>query len=311
MTVKCSKCLENMTSEGALCCECNNVFHFDCSINESSYRKMKAAWKCPSCVTRTRSTSTSSASGLTEVRKELQDIKDMLKGINSNISRMDGKLNELEKSVQHFSDAYDEVLSELSGCRSEVVNLNKTVLLLKSDISNKDAEIADLKSAVQSLEQYSRVRNIEIHGVKEVTNENCRALVAAIAKEVNVEMDLRELDVAHRVPSINKNVPRPIVAQFLSRTKRDELLSKRLLVITNNNIPGLQVGAKVFLNEHLSPYSKNLLRLAKIRARETGFRYVWFRSGKLFVREDDGKPVVRINDEKDIDKKIRKAAEGV
>lgn len=311
MTGKCNKCFENMNCEGALCSECNNHFHFDCSIAESGYRRMKSVWKCPGCVaTKTRSTSTSSASGLADVRKDLQDIKDVLKGINANITRMDARLNELERSVQHFSDEYDKVLGDLNKCKSDVVTLNKTVVVLHSDVARKDAEIQVLRETVQALDQYSRVRNLEIHGVREVVNEDCRDVIINIARELQVEIEAKEIDIAHRVQSANKNVPRPIVAQFLTRTKREELLSKRLLVVTNNNIPTLKIGSKVFINEHLSPYNKNLLRLAKIKAREVGFRYVWFRSGKLLAREDDGKPVVRISNEREISDKIKKASGG-
>jgi len=297
-------------SEYAICGECNFSYHFECSINEVNYRKLKkGTWKCTYCRTTTRSrlnpnVDTQNNETYNDVsRKDIVEIRDILATIQKEISDLNGlrtDMFELKHSIDFMSKQYDSVLSQLKEQKDQVNNLTKTVNKLQLENEHKNSEILQLNETIASLDQYMRNRNIEIAGLPEVHNEDCRSVVLTIAKEIGIDIDSSEIDAAHRVPTANKNNPKPIIAQFVTRQKRNLFLEKRQLVITNNNIANTKLGQKVYFNEHLSPYFKNLIKQTKLRAQQANFKYVWFRNGRVLVREGDGRPVQRITNEQHI-----------
>lgn len=64
------------------------------------------------------------------------------------------------------------------------------------------------------------------------------------------------------------------------------------------NIPG--VSPRLYINEHLTINNKILFREARLRAKESSFRYVWIKDGKIFVRKDENSRIIHIQDINDI-----------
>lgn len=306
--MECGKCKTVMEDEGAVCSDCNLNFHHECSISEINYRKTKkGTWRCSNCRTPTRSRlNTVTESTPTEIsdisKKDIQEIREMFTTIQKELSdlrEIRNEITELKRSVEYMSNEYDKFTKNLKEQNSEMNNLKRCVSELKRENNLKNTEIAQLKDSLVSLDQYIRNRNVEVTGVVEEENEDLKSVIVSIAKEVCVEICPSEIDVIHRVPSANKNLPKPIVVQFTNRQKRDAFLAKRQLIITNAKISGTKLAQKVYINEHLSPYFKLLLKQTKVRARDAKYKYVWFRNGKILVRKDDGAPAERITSEQD------------
>ena len=67
-----------------------------------------------------------------------------------------------------------------------------------------------------------------------------------------------EIKACHRLPSKNRNVPKPIIVRFLSRKRRDEIVSKRTVKADLSKY-NLTSNTKLYLNDNLSPYFKKLV----------------------------------------------------
>lgn len=189
-------------------------------------------------------------------------------------------------------------------CKNEINNNQKVIkdLIIKNE--DKDNQIRTLTYQIGQHEQYTRNKNVEIHGIPIQDSENCKNIVKCVLQELQVDIKIEEIDVAHRVYNKNPNSTPSIIAQFSTRTKRDTIIAKKSLIVTNRNLPGVEIGQKIYISENLTPYNKNLLRLTKIKARESNYKYVWFKNNKLLVREKDNSPVLRINSELDIMNKM-------
>lgn len=151
------------------------------------------------------------------------------------------------------------------------------------------------------MEQYSRSNNIEINEMPEIENENCPNTVINIARELKIDLDLCEIDFAHRVPTkstTSKNKPPPIIVKFLSKRKRDEFMSKKYIIM----FKGSPNEKKVYINEHISPTYKHLLMITKHLAKDLSYKYVWFRKDKVLVRKTENSPIIHIESEKDLQK---------
>lgn len=58
---------------------------------------------------------------------------------------------------------------------------------------------------------------------------------------------------------------------------------------------------RIYLNENMTAYYKNLFWKVKTFARERNFKYVWYRNGKIMMRKDnDTAEVIHINGEEDL-----------
>lgn len=319
----CGKCSEKVVDgDGPVCAgECKSFFHYACSgISETNYRKLpisrRKTWKCVECTTdvRTRTPSTNSCRDDMEERRSGQcgDTGADIKDIKHTLTSMNIKLNELSElrkeveEIRKFANFIDEKYENMKSSLEETLNMNRIlqreVAELKRENLEKDRQMQELFVKVTDLDQYSRNRNLEIIGVEERPGENCLEVVKSIAEECGVSMEPGQIDVAHRVPSKNVNMPRPIIVQFVSRNKRDELLVKKKLVTVNNSVNGMAAGKRILINEHLSPYYRNLLSTTKKLAREKNFKYVWFKRNTVFVRKTENGLVKKVFSESDLSK---------
>lgn len=313
----CSKCTTKIdVEEYAKCGECSKYYHFDCSITENSYNKItrsKKIWKCIICSggaeTRFRTGSSSTTATNKDIipQPELVDIKKMLEIINFKINGLElikSEIQELNKTVTFLSHQYDAVLLKLDENNKVVKEHTNIIKELQEKNQDKDIIIFNLREKLENIEQYSRNKNIEINGVKELPHEDCKEIVVNIAKELDLNISKNDIDIAHRLHTSKVNISRSIVVQFKTRTIREQIAHKRFMVVSNKDINGTPIGSKIYINEHLTTYYKNLIRQAKIKQRETGFKFVWFRNNKLLARRTEDSPVIWIQNEEDIKTKM-------
>jgi hypothetical protein len=142
--------------------------------------------------------------------------------------------------------------------------------------------------------------------VIELDNENVTSIAAKVIQLINVQLCADDIEVAHRVPSRNKDNPSPIIVQFLRRKKRDEIISnRRNTVLTNSELLNdNRLSGRVFVNESLSPFFKELLWKTKMIGRERDYKRIWYKNARVLVRKTDGSQVIVINDFADLDKMV-------
>ncbi|KAL4710479.1 hypothetical protein ACJJTC_008881 [Scirpophaga incertulas] len=107
-------------------------------------------------------------------------------------------------------------------------------------------------------------------------------------------------DIQHcsRVAKIDpKNTrPRNILVKFSNQKRRDDFIKsviefnkkKKSEDRLNTSHLGM-AGDKtaIFVSEHLSLENKQLHASARIRAKQLGYKYVWVRNGKIFIRKSE------------------------
>lgn len=238
-------------------------------------------------------------------QSDLRDIKNYIKEINEKLQIMHelkDTVLALENTVTFISAQYDTLTKLSEEQKMTIQDLNNEVMRLKDRNLSNEKSIKSLTEKINYSDQYSRKNNLEIHGLHEVPNEDCKDIVIQLAKKLELPIEKADVDVAHRLTSLQKKTAPVIIAQFINRNKRDMFIQKKKICITDNTFPGTSIGTTAYFNENLSPYYKNLYRLTRIRARETNFQFVWFKNCKLFVRRNAEAPVMRINSEEDFEK---------
>lgn len=286
--MQCKECDEDLPKDGQyVVCKtgCGGKYHFDCTtISQSTYttrsKKDKATWRCHRCRYHNNNERDKDGGDSSCENRNADGNNDLLKEILY-------KMNEMQKEMQKENEQMRSKLDML-------IQQNK----------EKDAIIAKLHTRINELEQYSRRDSIEIYGAKEYKDENVEEVVYKIFEKLSVKIEKNDIQVTHRLTgSVNKNKNiRPIIVKLQRKKAEEILMIKKLLV--NDDIYKNGDKDKVYINESMTSYYKQLLWAAKNKAKEAGYRYVWFRRGKLLVRRQQGDKAKRIYTEEDINKFI-------
>lgn len=320
--VKCSHCDKFVKNvERKSCTQCLQPFHAKCVGLEGSSEDSKT-WKCMNC----KPTGVPST-GQLDIAKQLSDLRayldDKLESIKSTIlDDITGKIIKIEGSVNQICSQHSALLDRITNledtlatARNTLKTQDKAIQALKNEmstvltkmssceeeralLSSKIPDIDFLKQNVNEVEQRARLHNLEIFGIPEQKTEDLAALVLKIAVAVGVTVTVDDLEFVTRVPSRIRTpgLPKTVVARFKSLKLRDALLSAarktRGLVSTDLDIHG--EAKKIFINEHLTPSNKALLKAARAKCNELGFQHIWTRNAKIYIRKQDKARAYRI-----------------
>lgn len=225
--------------------------------------------------------------------------------VNTQMKAITDKLEGVNSSIEFMNVKFEEMKIEFS--------LNtKLVNELKKENEQLKTTVKDLGMRLTQMEQQARSTNVEIQCLPEHNNENLVSTVLNISKVISG--DINESNI-HHVTRIAKqspanNRPKSIVVQFSSPRVRDNFLAASINFNKNKpseeklNTALLGIAGKkenVYIVEHLSPANKALHAATRIKAKTLGYKYVWVRGGKIFVRKHDGADYKYIRDTESLD----------
>ncbi|KOB61932.1 Zinc finger DNA binding protein, partial [Operophtera brumata] len=212
----------------------------------------------------------------TEIKKELATI-------SANLQRLEGSHNSLLNNH---------------------VNLQKDFDGLRKQVQESDCQISELRVQLNKQQQWVRMSNIEVIGLPETANESPSELIIKVAKHAGVILLAEQIESAHRVQPMQKvdGRPKPIVAKLRDRILKDQIISglRKSRGIETRDIGMGGAVRRFYVNEHLTPENKNLLKKAKLRANEKSYKFVWVRNCNIFLRMNEASPVVYVQSERDL-----------
>lgn len=254
----------------------------------------------------------------TNLKKEISELKGKVKeAIVRSEEKTAETIKKMEKSIEAFEGKLgnkiaknEEKIIKLVNSSMEKFKMDMDKVMKKQDDSEKvqermEKELEDTKAKVEDLQQYTRNRNIEIQGLPEHQGENLRNIMKIIGEKVGVRVEDHHVDVIHRVRTRNQDKAAPIVVQMTTRTMRDAIIEKaRPLEITPQllGIGGENNKKRLFINEQLTIYKKNLFYHARQLKKNKQYEYVWMRNGRIMAKKNGSSGTIFINSMIDIDK---------
>ena len=216
------------------------------------------------------------------------------------------KDTDLEKIGALLRDTFQpEVKDSISSViKSQVSDLVGSIVHgvldgLKAAISSLEHENAELKKRVSQLEatadaaeQYSRRNSLRIAGIPESLGEDTDEQVLDLARDIDVDISISDIDRSHRVGKPRTDKPRDIIVKFATYRARRKMHKAR--ATTKDR------GRKgVFLNEDLTRARSRLLFNARNLVKSHRIRSAWSSDGTILIRDNDDR-VHRILTENDI-----------
>ncbi|XP_039301638.1 uncharacterized protein LOC120356727 [Nilaparvata lugens] len=290
----------------------------------------KSKWNCKNCKsvnTGTSSTTSTVLSTTDKISQQASDGKSSSASLSLSLTQADleaiGKIvremiqaelspikqefSEIKNSIEFISNEFDDFKNKLSAFGNKVEELKNENNLLKG-------ENVELKSELASIHEYTRRDNLIISGIPETKNESIYEIFNCISAAISSQLTSKDLSIAHRLPNNNKakNNIKPIVVKFVRRQDKESWLAdfKKMTYKDKSNcgLPTRSINkslpdGKVFAYQHLPPLPAPLLQLLhQVRgvALQKGYKYVWSKKGKVFVRKDSNQPAIIISCKEDL-----------
>lgn len=236
------------------------------------------------------------------VRETMQDVmnqnmKDILTKMQDTICKMFDKqlkpikdeLFEIKESMNFINSQYEDMKKDNESCKLKILELETRNDVLQCTVN-------DLSQRVNQMEQHTRQNNVELQCVPEGKNENLVKIVFELSKVVGCQLKESDILYCSRTAKLNRTSPRPrsIIVQLASPGLRDQFLAATITYNKGKSIEkklnstSIGISGKctpIFVAEHLSPTNKALHAAARSRAKETGYKFVWVRNGRIFMRK--------------------------
>lgn len=285
----CNVCNDDIyDGDNIKCSMCNAFLHFGCaSLRETSFRKMskvaKQNWCCNKCKFPD-----------SIVKAPFLASTTVLERIDTH-TLSNETFKSLIESVNFMSDKFDSFGKQLQEMITTIKYIKEENQILKEQNNKMKNEVAYLDKRINILEQKSIENFVEIVGVPQINNENCMKTVEAITASVGVETTFLK---AFRIKSKIENKPSKIIAEFqTNQIKRTVMENVRKTKLTGITVNANWSDDKIFINDSLTQFNRNLFFKAKVVAREKGYKFVWFKDLKLFIKKNENTKVIIIDNE--------------
>ena len=210
----------------------------------------------------------------------------------------------LQKDMDELKDAMNMLTTEVANIAKQnsiITELLNEIKQLKKRNIETTQEIESLSRRVNELEQYTRMDDLVITGLK--TNhrsyagtvssrdagedaptretETLETQVIRFFQDRDMPLQSQCISACHTLPQ-RRNIqqPPPIVIRFTNRKYKIELLQQ-----------GRKLkGTSVYLNEHLTKQNATIAREARILRREKKIKETWTRNCKIYIRLNGASP---------------------
>lgn len=331
----CARCQQQCNVDSVTCKHCNGSFHYSCAgVRETVYRKWdesrKSSWKCSRCqnahVNKPASTvpvlsletsqnnvksflkanARNNSAPPTDIVPELYSLKSANIPEGEKMAQLFKIIEGLVESVQFQSTKYDESLNQISIINEKMAVQHKKLVEQEMKIECLTKENSKLVKMVNNIDQCSRAKNIEIHGVQHREGENVGELVQDLAQQLHIKMELKNIETAHRMPPSKNKTRGPIIVKFNSRQVRNEFIQKRNTGLISNNIVRGSDNEKVYVNVNLCPKYKELFWKARKTQKELNYKYCWVGgNGDIFLQRNENTKRLLIRGEEDLPQSTR------
>lgn len=238
---------------------------------------------------------------LEELANKISTFEESVQQIRQQHDAFNDRLLGLETTLDSFRTEQDSFNQSLSSFPGKILNLQTALTAIENENISLKSKLSDLElleQNVNDVEQRARLNNLEIFGLPEQRTENLVSITCKIAAKLGVPLTGEDIDYTTRLPSRIKNngLPKTVIIKFKSTQLRDSFLSaarkKRGLTSSEIEIPG--DSKPIYINEHLTPKNKFLLKATRTKCRDLGFQNVWTRNAKIYIRQHSKAPALRV-----------------
>lgn len=243
------------------------------------------------------------APSLQSLDDKLNSILCILERNSKDISEIKNEQKEMCESIEFCNGGISEIKVRLGEQGEQIEKCEQDIKVVKEENVTLNKRLVRVSNECNSLEQYSHCNNLIVYGIPEDRSENIMGVLRRLAGAIRFpEWADNLVDMVHRMGRQSDNSPRPIIIKFVRRLDRNEFLNKRKV---KRNLMASDLGYSsdnpVYINESLTPATRELLKLTREAARRKNYSQVWTTNCTIYVRRERGKaPVIKISSIEDV-----------
>lgn len=289
MANKYGKCALDVDSKDALKCQdCNTKFHATCTRSAGEKVSTRKSWKCDVCV---GDSSSSSVKGDAERDAPiLEAISALRLDLTEKWDQSIQEIKEVKEEVRKVNVDVGQLKSHFDEIKTQTKENSESVNKLKIENKRLSDVVIALKAEVNDLQQHTRKNNLLITGIPVTKNENVYEILSHLASLLNLKFYTYEISAAHRLPSRKKtSMPQPIVVCFVSRATKAEWIAarKHRRSLTADELSSSFPATDVYLNEHLTPQTREVFNEARRLVKERKLVAVWTADCRVIVKKEE------------------------
>lgn len=288
--INCDQCqFQVLDDEDSIQCDaCERTLHSVCTkMDKRQYEKLlkntSLRYECHFC---------DGSSEESSLSNDLLEIKTKLKQLD--------QLDEVTKTIQFMSSQFDTILKGVASNKKKIDSLQNENCLLREEVNS-------LKLSLKFLNDDRVKKDCIINGVDD-KKENATEVVMDIAKIIGAEISADQVEDAYFVHNkkSNKNEAsnkKSIVVKFSKKIHKDKFMAEKSKLKQNDTL------RNVFINDFLCKESMELLNYAK-SVKAVGYKFVFAKGSKVFVKKDEKSHLVFIKSMDDVDKILLRSSKG-
>ena len=243
------------------------------------------------------------------------ELKEMLVDIKIELSNIARENNKLANKMAGLRNTLQEQKAELDSLKSSIIKAEKENNALETELSvarkkieEQEEEIAELYILQDNLEQYTRKQSLEICGIPDSAYSSTEEAVLQLAETLDVPLSPGDINISH---TIKRKGPGTILVKFQSHKAksrfykaRTKLKNIKLSDVFPNASTATHVAAghgRIFVNENLTTYRKDLLRKANDKRKDGLVISAWSLDGKIFLKTSPSGAPIRIYEKEDLE----------
>ena len=165
---------------------------------------------------------------LRKAEKTLHDLQTGQVKMESKLETISSKLQDQEVEIREFKKSMNFLSTELTALTQSQKSLQNEILNQQAASVEQRNRIDTLQKLLDDSQRYSRGYNLRFLGVPEETdpsNEDCiKKIEQLIERQLNLKVDIEN---AHRSGRSNGGRPRHIIAKFMRRPQRFDVLRQK------------------------------------------------------------------------------------
>ena len=243
------------------------------------------------------------------------ELKEMLVDIKIELSNIVRENNKLAREMAGLRNTIQEQKLELDSLKSLITKAEKDNIALETELSvarkkvdEQEEEIAELYVLQDNLEQYTRKQSLEICGIPDSAYSSTEEAVLRLAEKLDVPLSPGDINISH---TIKRKGAGTILVKFQSHKAKSRFYKARIK-LKNIRLPDVFPNAstatrvaagqgRIFINENLTTYRKELLRKANDKRKDGLVISAWSLDGKIFVKTSPSGIPIRIYEKEDLE----------
>lgn len=173
--------------------------------------------------------------------------------------------------------------------------------MLHSINKKLEAKVETLEHKVDANEQSTKLKNIEIKGIPYKNGENTDDICQKLLNTLNEEsINTNEFESCYR-RHIKKDQSNIIIKLKNTSIKNLIIKEAKKKNLTTKNL-GFQCNSRIFINEELTAFRKELFYLALQKKKELNWKFIWSTNGQILMRKSENSKIIPISNKKDLEK---------